>query len=92
MIANAMAIAGREAALGEATVEREVERLRRLTSDIAPPDDPDAGDVGMLRRRLSAAIRDGRFDDEAHGEALRAALLDICADRVAISNPKALRE
>ena len=92
MIANAMAIAARESAQGGAATRREVERLRALTADIVPPDDPDADDVAALRRRVSAAIRDGRFDDAAHADPLLAALLDICVDRVAISNPKALRD
>jgi aminoglycoside phosphotransferase (APT) family kinase protein len=92
MVANAVAIAARESALGDAATKREVERLRSLTTDIVPPDDPDANDVAALRRRVTAAIRDGRFDDDAHARALLCALLDICADRVAISNPKALRE
>lgn len=92
MVASAMAIAARESVLGNATNQREVERLRSLTADIVPPDDPDANDVGALRRRVTAAIRDGRFDDDAHAKALLCALLDICADRVAISNPNALRE
>jgi hypothetical protein len=92
MIANAMAIAARESARGEAAIKREVERLRGLTAEVAPPDDADADDVGALRRGVSAAIRDGRFDDDAHAKPLLAALLDIAADHVAISNPKALRE
>ena len=92
MIANAMANAARESALGDAATKREVERLRSLTNDIVPPDDPDANDVAALRRRVTAAIRDGRFDDDGPARALLGALLDICADRVAISNPKALRE
>ncbi|HEX6792324.1 MAG TPA: DUF6285 domain-containing protein [Casimicrobiaceae bacterium] len=92
MIANAMAIAARESALGEAATKREVERLRSLTTDIIPPDHPDANDVAALRRRATAAIRDGRFDDDAHAKPLLSALLDICTDRVGISNPKALRE
>ena len=40
--------------------------------------------------QVTAAIRDGRFDDSAHAEALTRALLQVAADRVAISNPKAL--
>jgi Domain of unknown function (DUF6285) len=92
MIGNAMAIAAREASLGNEATRREVERLRALTTDIAPPDDPDIADVSVLRRTLSAAIRAGRFDDDAHAKPLVDTLLEIATDRVAISNPKALRQ
>jgi len=92
MIANAMAIAARESALGGEADRDEVERLRGLAMDVAPPSEPDAADVIALRRAVSAAIRDGRFDDTAHAKALMAALVEIAAGRVAISNPKALRE
>jgi hypothetical protein len=37
-------------------------------------------------------MRDARFDDPAHAEALVAALVDIVSARVAISQPRALRE
>jgi Domain of unknown function (DUF6285) len=91
MIGNAMAIAAREAALGDETTRREVARLRALTTDIGPPDHPDIADATALRRRLAAAIRAGRFDDAAHAKPLVTALVETAADRLAISNPKALR-
>jgi Domain of unknown function (DUF6285) len=92
MVANAMAIAAREAALGDEADMREVERLRGFASDIAPPSEPASADLPALRRAVSAAIRAGRFDDAAHATALVAALAHVAADRVAISNPRALRE
>lgn len=92
MIANAMAIAAREFALGDAADHREVEHLRGLATDVASPADPESGDLPALRRIVAAAIRAGRFDDAAHAEAMNGALLHVAIDRVAISNPKALRE
>ena len=91
MVANAMAIAARECMLGAETDRREVARLRGLAGDVVPPDDPAAADLPALRRAVSAAIREGRFDDPAHAKALVEALADAVAGRVAISNPKALR-
>jgi hypothetical protein len=49
-------------------------------------------EVCALRRAVAAAIRAGQFDDEAHASALHAALLAIAIDRLAISNPKVVRE
>ena len=92
MIANAMAIAAREFALGSGADEREVERLRGLAADAASPAEPESGDLPALRRIVAAAIRAGRFDDAAHAEAITGELMHVVADRVAISNPKALRE
>jgi hypothetical protein len=92
MIANAIAIAAREFTLGHAADEREVERLRGLAADIASPADPASGDLPALRRIVAAAIRAGRFDDAAHAEAMTSALLHVAADRLAISNPRAVRE
>ena len=91
MIANALAIAAREAAAGNDTIRREIERLRPLAAQSVPPSDPDTADVRDLRRIVVAAIRDGRFDDDAHAKPLLAALEAIAADRLAISNPRALR-
>jgi hypothetical protein len=92
MIANAIAIVAREFALGDDADDREVEWLRGLAADIASPADPESADLPALRRTVTAAIRDGCYDDAAHAEALTRALLHVTADRVAISNPKALRK
>jgi uncharacterized protein DUF6285 len=92
MIANAMAIAARELALGAQATRREIERLRPFAAQEVAPSDPGEDDVHALRRSVAAAIRDGRFDDDAHAEALQASLFDIAVDRLAISNPKAVRD
>jgi hypothetical protein len=92
MIANALAIAAREFALGPEALRQEVERLRPLAAESVAPSDPDSDDVHALRRILAAAIRAGRFDDPPHAQSLVTALTCITEDRLAISNPKALRE
>ena len=91
MIANAMAIAAREHAAGDAAMQAEVVRLAALLEEQCEPR------VGAdlisarseLNRRLVALIRAGRFDDRD-----RAALLDhlaqTAADELAVSNPRAL--
>jgi len=92
MIANAMAIVARELALGNDAHSREVACLRGLAADVASPAEPEAAELPALRRTVAAAIRAGRFDDAARAAAITGTLLDVVADRVAISNPKALRE
>ena len=92
MVANAMAIAARELTLGEAALRREVELLRPLTMESVPPSDPGGADVRELRRIVAAAVRAGRYDDAPHAASLLAALRQIAAGRLAISNPKALRD
>ena len=91
MIANALAIAAREMRLGPAAIRREIERLRPLAAQQVAPSAPAADDVDALRRIVAAAIRSGRFDDDVHADALTEALLAIAVDRLAISNPKAIR-
>jgi hypothetical protein len=92
MIANAMAIAAREFTLAPNAHRREVERLRPLAAETVPPSDPDDADVRELRRIVAAAIRAGRFDDAPHAQSLVTSLVQIVEDRLAISNPRALRE
>jgi hypothetical protein len=48
--------------------------------------------VHVLRRIVAAAIRAGRFDDAPHAQSLVTALTRNAEDRLAISNPRALRE
>jgi hypothetical protein len=92
MVANAMGIAAREISLGPQARVREIERLRPLAAqDVAPSAAAD-DDVHALRRAVCAAIRDGRFDDDAHASTLHDALLAIAVDRLAVSDPKAVRE
>lgn len=92
MIANAMAIASREYASGDAGAQAELARLRELlgerttpTSGMAP-----AAALAGYNRRLAAGIRGGRYDDKE-----RAALLDhlekTTTDKLAIANPRALK-
>ncbi|HJU22860.1 MAG TPA: phosphotransferase family protein [Casimicrobiaceae bacterium] len=92
MTANAMAIAAREVSLGDETARREAERLRSLIAGLNSPDEPKPADLRDIRRIVCAAIRAGRFDDALHANALAAALIDNATDRVAISNPRALRD
>ena len=91
MIANAMAIAAREHAAGDAAMQAEVVRLAALLEEQC---EPRAGSELMsarskLNRRLATLIRAGRFDDRD-----RAALLDhlaqTAADELAVSKPRAL--
>ena|SRR5688572_17658083 len=93
MIANAMAIAQREVAAGDAPLAAECGRLRALLSENAAP--PAAGaalsDVAAgYNRRLAGEIRAGRFDGEE-----RAALLEhlrrATNEKLAVSNPKLLK-
>ncbi len=92
MIANAMAIAAREHAAGDAAVQAELARAYALLQEHSAPLAGAALYAARAdcNRRLSAAIRAGGFDDTK-----RAALLDhlaqTAADELAISNPGALK-
>ena len=95
MIANAMAIAVREERLGFDAARSEAARLRNLLDAIGASPvraaDPVDTELTMLRAGVRDAIRDGRFDLSERLKMLVAALLHTASDRVAISNPKALR-
>jgi hypothetical protein len=92
MIANAMAIASREYAAGDAPAQAELARLRTLLGehDSSLPDAALHAALTEYNRRLATAIRGGQFDDLK-----RAALLDhldkTAADKLAVANPKALK-
>ncbi len=91
MIGNAMAIAIREHANGEAAARAELARLRALFGEPEKAlalDAPEAA-LGGYRKRLASDIRNGRFDS-AERAALLAHLAQTAADELAISNPKAL--
>ncbi|MBR0680976.1 hypothetical protein GXW74_10800 [Roseomonas eburnea] len=76
MVANAIAIASREAAQDSAWEAEAVARMAALAGD---------------PRAFAAAIRAGRFDPGAAGHAEAAALLDdITRARCAVSAPRAL--
>ena len=84
MIANAMAIAGRELRDAGAAPAVAAQRLLAFHEDAtAAPE--------VLARRLVADIRAGRFDDGPARERLVELLRAGLRDRLAISNPKALR-
>lgn len=91
MIANAMGIAQREIEAGEAPARAEFERLRKLCHERCEQLAEAALDPALAdyNRRLSNEIRAGRFDHEE-----RAALFDhlrqTTAEKLAVSNPKAL--
>ena len=92
MIANAMAIAQREIAAGDAPLAAECGRLRALLSEAAAsPAGAALRDVAAgYNRRLAGEIRAGRFDGEE-----RAALLEhlrrATNEKLAVSNPKLLK-
>jgi hypothetical protein len=82
MIANAMAIAAREAAQDPSWQGEALARMRALTGDAADP-----------LRAFACAIRAGRFDPGTPRHAEAAALLrDITRARCAVSAPRALAE
>ncbi len=91
MIANALAIAQRELAVGDAPLHAEYRRLSELLSENAGTVHGQAlhAAVEGYNRRLAAEIRAGRFDREG-----RAALLEhlrrTTEEKLAVSNPKAL--
>ena len=92
MIANAMAIAEREIAAGEALLAAERDRLRALLSEYAeaPAGAPLREVVGGYNRQLIAAIRAGRFDGEER-TVLLAHLRRTTEAKLAVSNPKMLK-
>lgn len=82
MIANAMAIAGREAAQDPSWQQEALARMRSLAGEVADP-----------LREFAAAIRAGRFDPGTPRHAQAAALLrDITRARCSVSAPRALAE
>jgi hypothetical protein len=92
MIANAMAIAQREIAAGDAPLAAECERLGALLSQpIATPAGATLrGVLAGYNHRLAGEIRAGRFDGEE-----RAVLLEhlrrTTEEKLAVSNPKMLK-
>ena len=91
MIANAMAIATREAWHGNDVASGERAALRAL---LASADRDATADAPLpeLRDALRRAIRDGAFDAPQRATQITAALLRVAADWVGVSNPKALRD
>ena len=94
MIANAMAIASREAIEGVAAAAWEAEQLGSLLARAGVAQDGSHATserLPALRMAMKEAIRAGRFDAPSHANAVSTSLLEITRARVAISNPKALR-
>ena len=91
MIANAMGIAQREVEAGTAPACAEFERLRKLLHDSVERVSVDALDAALTayNKQLARDIRAGIFDGPE-----RSALLDhlrqTTADKLAVSNPRAL--
>jgi uncharacterized protein DUF6285 len=92
MVANAIAIAQREIAAGDAPLQAERERLRALLPECAEV--PVAGRalhevLAEYNRRMIEAIRTGSFDGEKRG-ALLDHLRRTTEAKLAVSNPKLL--
>ena len=93
MVANAMAIAARQIAFGDAPERREWQDLARL---LGAPVEGDASTavsepVGDLYCRLSAEIRGGEFDPGTpRHHAVQSFLLDVTVQKLRESAPKIL--
>ncbi|PRA66008.1 acyl-CoA dehydrogenase [Pseudomonas sp. MYb187] len=83
MVANAMAIAGREYQDANSADGLEHEHLQALLDDRQLS-------LGDARQGLAAAIREGRFDGGDERSRLLEALQQTTLAQLAISNPKAL--
>lgn len=94
MIANAMAVAAREAEAGEKPLLDALARLKRLYDEPARDVHGDAlhAAIAEQERRLARDIRNGRFDD---GGDLQRDLLnhlrESVAARLRVSNPRSLK-
>lgn len=91
MIANAIAIARREIETGEAPARAELTRLCTLFAE-PPRELAEAAlhrAVESYNRRLATGIRGGRFDEEER-PVLVEHLRQTTAEKLAVSNPKAL--
>lgn len=91
MAANALAMAAREAATGEADLVKELRLLAELYGEEAVQA---AGSnlrerIAKMNKRFAADIRDGIFDG-ACAQGVQALLMDQVRARLAISNPKYL--
>jgi hypothetical protein len=93
MVANAMAIAMREHAAGDAPAQAELARLRNLLAEQPQPLTGAAlyAALAGYNRRLATEIRAGRFDSRDRA-ALLAHLEKTTTDKLAVANPKALKD
>ena len=93
MIANAMAIAAREAETGDAPQRAALARLEQLYDEPASKPGGSAlrDALAQRERRLALDIRSGRFDeDDQKSRAMIEHLWESVLARLRISNPKAL--
>ena len=91
MVANAMAIAAREAQAGDAPAKSAVARLEKLYAE-TPSGAALESQLAEYERRLAQDIRAGVFD--AHDEKQRTLLEHLrgsVVERLRISNPKSLK-
>jgi len=96
MVANALAILGRDLESDAAFLKKEMKRLQGLLGTSLPEvegHDALRAEVERLNRQLVAKIRAGAFDEpEAACPRLQAHLLATTHEKLATSNPKALRK
>ena len=94
IIANVMAIAAREAELGEAPLRHELARLSALYGEGAALCETRAelaAAVGRLSRRLAADLRRGAFEGDAEKLAeVKAHLLETTLEKLRENNPRYL--
>ena len=94
MVANAMAIAARQIAFGDAPERRQRQDLAALLGETVEGDASTAASeaVGDPTRRLSAEIRGGEFDPGTpRHAAVHSFLLDVTIQRLRESAPKTLK-
>ncbi len=90
MVANAIAIAAREAETRDADLQRALIQLAALYGEPIPAHAGEAAEAQLARlnARLAGDIRTGAFDDNPRIPAL---LLDEVCARLRVSNPKYLK-
>lgn len=93
MIANAMAIAAREAQAGDALLRDALARLAAIYDEAVPEcpsEEALRAQLSRLNRRLAEEIRAGAFDSGPKRAAVLDHLRATARSRVAITNPKVL--
>jgi hypothetical protein len=91
MAANAMAIAARELDGAGGDAGEELRRLRSLMPEWNPTAASEAQALREGTALLAAAIRAGRFDSAPPRERVSAHLKTTTEERLAVSNPRALK-
>ncbi len=94
IVANVMAIAGREAEAGDDVLRHELARLLALYGGEPPAAggrDERAALVARLTRRLAADLRSGAFDGDGERlDQVRAHLLETTRQKLRVNNPRYL--